>query len=138
MERRFQRAKYVVGFTACPVCQDETGARHTGQMRGLLSVVRPSQWFKTGVSLERGRLPCACRAPAVRLTAALADRYRIERELGAGGMATVLRSAIACCRRSVVFMVRRIRDGLAHRHGYRYHDKPVDATKVVGIAGVHG
>ena len=27
--------------------------------------------------------------PAPRLTAALADRYRIERELGAGGMATV-------------------------------------------------
>ena len=27
--------------------------------------------------------------PAVRLAAALADRYRIERELGAGGMATV-------------------------------------------------
>jgi serine/threonine-protein kinase len=26
---------------------------------------------------------------ATRLTAALADRYRIERELGAGGMATV-------------------------------------------------
>ena len=26
---------------------------------------------------------------AARLTAALADRYRIERELGAGGMATV-------------------------------------------------
>ena len=28
-------------------------------------------------------------APLTRLTAALADRYRIERELGAGGMATV-------------------------------------------------
>src|SRR5687767_14192954 len=28
-------------------------------------------------------------APMERLTAALADRYRIERELGAGGMATV-------------------------------------------------
>ena len=27
--------------------------------------------------------------PPNRLTAALADRYRIERELGAGGMATV-------------------------------------------------
>lgn len=27
--------------------------------------------------------------PLSRLTAALADRYRIERELGAGGMATV-------------------------------------------------
>ena len=27
--------------------------------------------------------------PSLRLTAALADRYRIERELGAGGMATV-------------------------------------------------
>ena len=27
--------------------------------------------------------------PPARLTAALADRYRIERELGAGGMATV-------------------------------------------------
>ena len=27
--------------------------------------------------------------PAVRLGAALADRYRVERELGAGGMATV-------------------------------------------------
>jgi serine/threonine-protein kinase len=28
-------------------------------------------------------------APLARLTAALADRYRVERELGAGGMATV-------------------------------------------------
>ena len=28
-------------------------------------------------------------APADRLAAALADRYRIERELGQGGMATV-------------------------------------------------
>jgi serine/threonine protein kinase len=28
-------------------------------------------------------------APAARLASALADRYRIERELGAGGMATV-------------------------------------------------
>ena len=28
-------------------------------------------------------------SPTDRLTAALADRYRIERELGAGGMATV-------------------------------------------------
>ena len=27
--------------------------------------------------------------PSARLTAALAERYRIERELGAGGMATV-------------------------------------------------
>lgn len=27
--------------------------------------------------------------PVARLTAALADRYRIDRELGAGGMATV-------------------------------------------------
>ena len=27
--------------------------------------------------------------PAERLAAALADRYRLERELGAGGMATV-------------------------------------------------
>ena len=31
-----------------------------------------------------------------RLTAALADRYRIERELGAGGMATVY---LACNRK---------------------------------------
>jgi hypothetical protein len=29
-------------------------------------------------------------APESRLAAALADRYRIERELGAGGMASVL------------------------------------------------
>ena len=28
-------------------------------------------------------------APIARLSAALADRYRIERELGQGGMATV-------------------------------------------------
>jgi serine/threonine-protein kinase len=27
--------------------------------------------------------------PSARLAAALADRYRIEREIGAGGMATV-------------------------------------------------
>lgn len=98
----------------------------------------PSYGRRNGSKRGSPLSAAACRAPAVRLTAALADRYRIERELGAGGMATVWRSAIACCRRSVVFMVRRIRDASAHRHGYRYHDKPVDATEVVGIARVHG
>jgi len=34
--------------------------------------------------------------PNVRLTTALADRYRMERELGAGGMATVY---LACNRK---------------------------------------
>jgi len=33
--------------------------------------------------------PSSGRGVLERLTAALADRYRIERELGAGGMATV-------------------------------------------------
>ena len=39
--------------------------------------------------------------PSLRLTAALADRYRIERELGAGGMATVYRAEDLKHRRKV-------------------------------------
>jgi hypothetical protein len=39
--------------------------------------------------------------PSDRLTAALADRYRIERELGAGGMATVYLADDLCHHRKV-------------------------------------
>jgi serine/threonine protein kinase len=40
-----------------------------------------------------GTEPDGMSGPAPRLTSAIADRYRIERELGAGGMATVYLAA---------------------------------------------
>ena len=45
--------------------------------------------------------------PTSRLSTALADRYRIERELGQGGMATVYLAEDLCHRRRVALKVLR-------------------------------
>ena len=86
-------------------------------------------------------------SPAERLTAALADRYRIERELGAGGMATVYLATAPKSNRSYAALGRAMADvqdqprgevplhlrdahykgaaSLGHGKGYEYpHDDP--------------
>jgi len=49
----------------------------------------PARKFRPNADTARRNGPTAMSDPAARLAEALADRYRIERELGRGGMATV-------------------------------------------------